>query len=33
MGAIFMEMVPAMIITSDCRGEGRMTSEPKRDMS
>jgi hypothetical protein len=33
MGAIFTEMVPAMIITSDWRGEGRMTSEPKRDMS
>src|SRR5581483_9483966 len=32
-GAIFCETRPAMIIRSDCRGEGRNTSAPKRAMS
>src|ERR1035441_9010084 len=32
MGAIFCETRPAMIIRSDCRGEPRKTSAPKREM-
>src|SRR5271166_3438017 len=32
-GAIFCDTRPAMIIRSDCRGEGRNTSAPKRAMS
>ena len=32
-GAIFCETRPAMIIRSDCRGDGRNTSAPKRAMS
>jgi hypothetical protein len=32
-GAILLETRPAMIIRSDCRGEPRMTSAPKREMS
>src|SRR5580658_6983663 len=32
-GAIFWETRPAMIIRSDCRGEPRKTSAPKREMS
>lgn len=32
-GSIFLVMVPATIITSDCRGEGRNTSAPNRDIS
>jgi hypothetical protein len=32
-GAIFCETRPAMIIRSDCRGEPRKTSAPKREMS
>src|SRR5437764_14515136 len=32
-GAIFCETRPAMIIKSDCRGEGRNTSAPKRAIS
>src|SRR6266404_9034780 len=32
-GAIFCETRPAIIIRSDCRGEGRNTSAPKRAMS
>src|SRR5215469_4298821 len=32
-GAILLETRPAMIIKSDCRGEPRNTSAPKRAMS
>src|SRR5579863_9345547 len=32
-GAIFWETRPAMIIRSDCRGDPRKTSAPKREMS
>src|ERR1019366_4526894 len=32
-GAIFCETRPAMIIRSDCRGDGRNTSAPKRAIS
>src|SRR6266567_2242606 len=32
-GAILFETRPAMIIKSDCRGEGRKTSAPKRAIS
>ena len=32
-GAILFETRPAMIIRSDWRGEPRMTSAPKREMS
>src|ERR1700721_4296679 len=32
-GAILLETRPAMIIRSDCRGEGRNTSSPKRAIS
>src|SRR5579864_6210921 len=32
-GAIFRVTVPATIIRSDCRGEGRKTSAPKRAIS
>src|SRR6185312_2911501 len=32
-GAIFCDTRPAMIIRSDCRGEGRNTSAPKRAIS
>src|SRR5947209_1336484 len=32
-GAIFCETRPAMIIRSDCRGDGRKTSAPKRAIS
>src|SRR6185312_15290044 len=32
-GAILLETRPAIIIKSDCRGEGRNTSAPKRAMS
>src|SRR3981189_3291250 len=32
-GAILFETRPAMIIKSDCRGDGRNTSAPKRAMS
>src|SRR5271165_1723119 len=32
-GAIFCETRPAMIIRSDCRGDGRNTSAPNRAMS
>jgi len=32
-GAIFRERRPATIIKSDCRGEPRNTSAPKRAMS
>src|ERR1035437_5041630 len=32
-GAIFQVSVPAVIIRSDWRGEGRMTSIPQRDIS
>src|SRR5579863_9962050 len=32
-GAIFCETRPAIIIRSDCRGEPRNTSAPKRAMS
>src|SRR6185312_8065166 len=32
-GAILLETRPAMIIRSDCRGEGRKTSAPKRAIS
>src|SRR5579864_9191683 len=32
-GAILFETRPAMIIRSDCRGEGRNTSAPKRAIS
>src|SRR5271157_1051351 len=33
MGAILLETRPAMIIRSDCRGEPRNTSAPKRAIS
>src|SRR5215475_3622588 len=32
-GAIFLVTVPATIIRSDCRGDARNTSAPKRAMS
>ena len=32
-GAILFETRPAMIIKSDCRGDPRITSAPKREMS
>src|SRR2546423_5319352 len=32
-GAIFLVTVPATIIKSDCRGDARKTSAPKRAMS
>src|ERR1700746_444082 len=32
-GAILFETRPAIIIRSDCRGEGRKTSAPKRALS
>src|SRR5207248_3946881 len=32
-GAILLETRPAMIMRSDCRGEGRKTSAPKRAIS
>src|SRR6516165_7092198 len=32
-GAIFCETLPAIIIRSDCRGEPRKTSDPKRAIS
>src|SRR4051794_32449108 len=32
-GAILFDTRPAMIIKSDCRGEPRITSAPKREMS
>src|SRR5579863_10725953 len=32
-GAILWETRPAMMIRSDCRGDGRKTSAPKRAMS
>src|SRR5882724_11542544 len=32
-GAILLETRPAMIIKSDCRGEGRNTSAPNRAIS
>src|SRR5882724_7045123 len=32
-GAIFCDTRPAMIIRSDCRGEGRNTSAPNRAIS
>src|ERR1700680_4558031 len=32
-GAILLETPPAMIIKSDCRGDGRNTSAPKRAIS
>src|SRR4029077_16784061 len=32
-GAILLETRPAMMIKSDCRGDGRKTSAPKRAMS
>src|SRR5258706_16257765 len=32
-GAIFCETRPAIIIRSDCRGDPRNTSAPKREMS
>src|ERR1043166_8510443 len=32
-GAILLDTRPAMIIKSDCRGEGRKTSAPKRAIS
>src|ERR1035438_43921 len=33
MGAIFWDTRPAIIIRSDCRGDPRKTSAPKREMS
>src|ERR1700691_5202712 len=33
MGAILLETRPAIIIKSDCRGDGRKTSAPKRAIS
>src|SRR5271163_5008798 len=32
-GAIFCDTLPAIMIRSDCRGEGRNTSAPKRAIS
>src|SRR5580704_2611579 len=32
-GAILLETRPAIIIRSDCRGDPRITSAPKREMS
>src|SRR5438477_2056144 len=32
-GAILLDTRPAMIIRSDCRGDGRKTSAPKRAIS